>query len=202
MLTTHPRTALDLGRYLPRLHGVAAIDAFLHRGLVNLADLSERAAALHGRRNAALLRAVLDIGDAGAQTPGESWTRVRLVDAGLPRPRTQVPVVLLGRELFWLDMGYEEYLVAVEFDGEEHHSTQVDREHDHQRRNKIERIGWDVIVVRKGDVLRDDPRFPGTTAEALLRRGWRPEPDVLEGLARKLAPVHHSRNRPTRYSRA
>lgn len=195
VLTTHPRTALDLGRHLPRLHAVAALDAFLHQGLVNPADLSERAAALSGRRNVARLRAVIDIGDAGAQTPGESWTRVRLIDAGLPRPRTQVPVVLPGRELCWLDMGYEDYLVAVEFDGGENHTAEVDRAHDNERRERLKRAGWDFIVVRKGDVLRDDARFPGTTAEALLRRGWRPEPDVLEGLARKLAHFHLSVHR-------
>jgi hypothetical protein len=66
---------------------VAALDQFLRRQ-VDIESLGSRASALAGRRNARRLREVLWLGDAGAQAPSESWTRVLIIDAGLPRPRT------------------------------------------------------------------------------------------------------------------
>jgi very-short-patch-repair endonuclease len=200
--TSDARTALDLGRYLPRLHAVAAVDALLHRGLVAQSELAARTADLAGQRNVHHLRRVVADADAGAQTPGESWTRVRLLDARLPRPRTQIPVVLPGQVLRWLDMGYEEYLLAIEYDGEENHTDESDRAHDEVRREEISQLGWDFVIARKGEVLRDEPQFPATVAEKLLERGWRPQPHILEGLLRQIHAAGTRRGLILPYGRA
>ena len=84
-VTTPPRTATDLGRYLPRLHAVAAIDEFAHVRLIDHDELTEAALALDGRRNAARPRFAVDVADDGAESPGESWTRVRLIETGRRR---------------------------------------------------------------------------------------------------------------------
>ncbi len=153
MTTTPLRTATDLGRYLPRLHAVAAIDAFAHAHLIDLDKIAEAALALGGRRNAARLRAAVEVADDAAESPGESWTRVRLIDAGLPAPQTQIQLILASGRIVRLDMGYEQWRVGVEFDGEAHHSSGQDTQHDESRRAEIERYGWRIVVARKGDVL-------------------------------------------------
>ena len=184
--TSTLRTALDCARYLPRLEAVAALDQFLRAAQVDVGELTMRALALAGRRNAAILRNHVRLSDPRSESPGESWVRVHLVDAGLPTPDLQIPVWGSdGQLLGILDMGYEKYKVGVEYDGEEFHSTHDDLRHDRRRRERIEARGWDLVVARKGDVLRDSPPVVVATANALLRAGWLPDDErVLERIAR------------------
>ena len=183
--TVDQRTALDCARFLPRLQAIAAVDAFLNRGRVCLADLHERAAELKAQRKVRLLRANLADADAGAQSPGESVHRVRPIDGGLPRPQTQIPVRDgAGRLIGYLDMGYTDFLVGSEYDGEEHHTSPKNREHDDARRGDMRGCGWAISVARKGDIYRDHPLLVATVAEDLLSRGWEPEnPLVLETIS-------------------
>lgn len=187
-LTTLERTALDCGRWLPRAEAVAALDQFLRSG-VSRGALTERAALLAGRRNARRLREVIEISDAGAMLPGESWTRTLIVDAGLPRPVTQIPTIDQGRR-FYLDMGYEEFLVAVEYDGEEFHTRQEDRAHDDARRTWLRTVaGWEIIVVTREDVLFNPVPFLSALTTALMERGWTPTPEQLDQLEIRLAAL-------------
>ena len=52
-------------------------------------ELAARHAHLRGLRQ---LETALDLADAGAQSPKETWLRLLLIKDGLPRPRTQIPV--------------------------------------------------------------------------------------------------------------
>ena len=45
-----------------------------------------------GRRGIIQARKTIGLADAGAQSPKESWLRTVLVEAGLPRPQTQIPI--------------------------------------------------------------------------------------------------------------
>jgi hypothetical protein len=128
---------------------------------------------------------VLDVADAGSESPGESWTRVLLVDAGLPRPRTQVVVRDQQRAFVArLDMGYPQYLVGNEYDGDVFHSEPAQVAHDIGRRRRAEACGWQVVVARRGDVLAGGQQLVAVTAERLLARGWRAASDVVERIAR------------------
>ncbi|MFC7733325.1 hypothetical protein [Actinomadura keratinilytica] len=89
-VTSLARTALDCARWLPRLEAVAALDQFLRRG-ADPASLAAMARDLAGRPNARRLRDVLRLGDGGAASPGESWTRVMVVDTGFPGPVRRSP---------------------------------------------------------------------------------------------------------------
>jgi hypothetical protein len=193
LVTTPLRTAADLGRYLPRLHAVVAIDAFADAHLIDLDVLAEAALALGGRRNAARLRAAVGIADDGAESPGESWTRVRLIDAGLPAPRTQIQLVLPGGRIVRLDMGYDKWQVGVEFDGESYHCSASDLRHDESRRRDINRHGWSIVVARKGDVLPDDGRLPAAVAARLIERGCELDLSTVERLARRVSRTPRSR---------
>ncbi|MEV0198371.1 DUF559 domain-containing protein [Nonomuraea sp. NPDC050691] len=167
-VTTPGRTALDCARWLPRPEAVAALDQFVRRG-VDLEELWRRAPSWH-------VRDTLALADRGAASPPESWLRVILVDGGLPRPATQIRVPLAGDRHAYLDLGWEPYRLAVEYDGQEHHTSAADQRRDDDRRAELRRQGWRVIPVRK-DV------FPGQTAallehvaNALIECGWRPTP--------------------------
>lgn len=185
-MTSMERTALDCARFAPRLEAVAALDQFLRRG-VDPAALQERASALAGRRNAARLRAVLDVADPGAESPGESWARVMIVDAGLPRPATQIPVCLPDGTDARLDMGVEAYATGIEYDGEEHHTGRLAEAHDARRRRQLHEAGWATVVVRREHVLGDPRPFLNYLAETLLAGGWDPSPERLADVMRRIA---------------
>jgi hypothetical protein len=138
------------------------------------------------------------VADAGAQSYAESIQRVLFVDAGLPRPKTQVPVHAPSGELLgFLDLGWLRYLLGSEYDGEEHHDDEKDRAADERRRGRIgAATPWTVDVAGKGELWGRPAGLVARTAELLLARGWTP-PNTLV-LARSRA---RSGTRPPRASR-
>jgi hypothetical protein len=146
-----------------------------------------RADALAGQRNARQLREVIALGDRGAVLPGESWTRAVIVDTGFPRPQTQVRVPGPLRPSLFIDLGYVDYRVGVEYDGERHHVARRDREHDESRRRWLRKeLGWELIVVTKGDVLATPYSFLAGLMTALFDRGWSPDDEELIEICTRL----------------
>jgi hypothetical protein len=185
--TSDTRTALDLARFAPRPQAVASVDAFLNGRRVALPELWTRARLLTRVRNCRRLRANLAAADSGAQSYAESVERVLFLDAGLPRPTTQIPVHgPTGELLGYLDMGWLRYLLASEYDGEEYHDGDEDRAADERRRGRIEdETAWTIDVARKGDLWGRPAGLVARTAELLLARGWVPNsPLVLEQISR------------------
>ena len=136
LVSTSPlRTTLDLLRLLERPDALAAADAMLHAGLLTKGELVDGLGRFAGYRGIAQARELADLTEPATESPMESRTRLRAVDAGFPRPEVQVNVydgqgLLIGR----LDMGYLEWCKGIEFDGDEHHSSQPDRAHDESTR--------------------------------------------------------------------
>ncbi|MGR6318451.1 hypothetical protein Q2K19_00545 [Micromonospora soli] len=174
-ITSPARTCWDLARWLDIVEAVVLIDALLARRFTDLATLRDYALARAGRRGwRALLRAV-DLADPGAESPQESRTRVRLVLAGLPRPKTQWVVSAQGRFVARLDLAWPEFKVAVEYDGLWHDDPQQFHR-DRRRLNQLLGAEWIVLHVT-ANRLRDD--FDGILAEvraALRSRDWRARP--------------------------
>ena len=120
-VTTHARTALDLACWYPQSTAVAALDDLARATEFKSADVELLMARYRGRRGLERARVSLDLVDAGAQSPKETWLRLILVRAGLPRPQTQIPVYdEFGDAVAYLDMGWDDVKVAVEYDGEQH----------------------------------------------------------------------------------
>ncbi|MFC6882086.1 MULTISPECIES: hypothetical protein [Actinomadura] len=191
-VTSLDRTALDCARWLPRHEAVAALDQFLRRG-VDHDDLKAMARALPGYRDARRLREVLRLGDRGAGSPGESWVRVRVVEAGFPRPATQVPVPGPRGGPLYIDLGYEQFRVGLEYDGERHHTGIRARTHDaHRRRWLATQMGWEVIPVTKDFLARPGPYLEALLT-ALLHRGWQPDDAVMQRIAAHLARLSRPR---------
>ena len=94
-----------------------------------------------------------------------------LLDSGFPRPQTQLPV---GTELglFFLDMGWEEFKVAVEYDGDQHRESRRQYVKDGRRIRALEAIGWIIIRV----IAEDQPAdWLARAAAALRSRGCKLE---------------------------
>jgi hypothetical protein len=153
--TSPVRTAVDLLRWLPPHEGLAIVDAMAARGVIQALDLPpavERFAAAPGVAQARYLAAIVE---PLTESPGESWLRLRLVDAGFPRPEAQIAVPDADRPWHYrLDMGWRRRRLAVEYDGEEFHDAPHQRLHDERRREDLrQRFGWTVLGVGKGEVL-------------------------------------------------
>jgi hypothetical protein len=149
LVTTPLRTAMDLGCKLSRRDALAALDAFMRsHGITH----SEMRRALHRyfrRRGVIQLRQLIPLADPRAESPGESWTRIEIIDAGLPIPDLQVWVNVDGVPTYRLDLAYAKHKVVIEYDGREFHEPDERREYDEQRRTWLRRHGWTVIVVDK-----------------------------------------------------
>jgi hypothetical protein len=151
-VTSPPRTALDLGCWYPTMTAVAGIDALAQATDIKAADIEVLAQRYAGRRGIARAREAVRLFDAGAQSPRESWLRIVLIQAGLPRPQTQIRVYdEFGEAIAYLDMGWEDVKVAVEYDGEQHRRDRRQYTWDIRRLEMLERGGWIVIRVVAGD---------------------------------------------------
>ncbi|MGA8546679.1 MAG: hypothetical protein WB785_15650 [Mycobacterium sp.] len=152
-LTTPARTALDLARRYPLGVAVAAVDALAQATELKPADVELLVDRYQGRRGIRAARTAVELVDGGAQSPKETWLRLLLLRAGFPRPHTQIAV---RNEWGWveayLDMGWEDIKVAVEYDGDQHRSSRYQYVKDIRRLEMLDqRYGWLVVRVVSED---------------------------------------------------
>jgi hypothetical protein len=151
-VTSPARTALDLACWFPTSTAVACLDALAAATRLDPADAAVLADRYPGRRGIRRARQALALVDAGAQSPRETRLRLLLVHSGLPTPRTQIPVQDdTGVVVAHLDMGWEDLMVAVEYDGEQHRTDRRQYTWDVRRLELLERLGWIVVRVVAGD---------------------------------------------------
>lgn len=159
-VTTPVRTASDLLRRMYRPYALAAADAFAHAGLVDGAELADYVARLKGYRGIVQARSLAAIVEPRSESPGESWQRLRIWDAGFPMPEAQFAVVDdFGRSMR-LDLAYPEILVASEFDGRRFHTDAAHFEHDEERRNYLRDVfGWRWSIGTRERLFGSDCSF-------------------------------------------
>ncbi|TPG36597.1 hypothetical protein [Mycolicibacterium hodleri] len=171
-VTTPARTAFDLGRHLERGQALARLDALMRARPFSVEDVMLLDKRYPGARGVRRLRELLPLVDGGAMSPRETRLRLLFIDAGFPTPTTQIPVVdERGRHVRTLDMGWEEFKVAAEYDGDQHRTDRVQYVKDLRVWPILQRLGWDVTRVikedRDGDVI-------ARTRSAMVARGWKP----------------------------
>ncbi|GIG35310.1 hypothetical protein [Cellulomonas pakistanensis] len=177
-VTTVARTVVDLARAGSFARGLVLADDALRRHGASVAGLAEEVTAAGGGRGVRAARRVVDEADAAAESPGESLSRARIIELGLPRPVLQHDVRdgrgLVGRcDFFWPGLG-----IVGEFDGRLKY--RVDGVGD---RRAVEERVW--TEKRREDRLRDtglrvvrwtwaDALDPARLARVLGSAGIRP----------------------------
>jgi hypothetical protein len=169
-VTTPARTAYDLARRLPRDQAVARLDALMHATPFSTEDVALLAKRYPAARGLRSLRMALPLVDGQSASPKETWLRLLLIDAKLPVPTTQIPVHENGRLVGVLDMGWQKYKVAVEYDGDHHRTDRRQYAKDQRRLRKLEAMGWIVIRIIAEDTPDDVIR---RVRAALAARGYR-----------------------------
>jgi Protein of unknown function (DUF559) len=151
--TPAARTAVDLARTHRRMDALPVLDGALRSGCA--IEHLEAEVALHRRlRGVCQARQLLRLADAGAQCRQESQLRLIAIDGGLPRPTAQLQVVDdFGFVRFVLDLAWERYRLAAEYDGRSH----VDHDrmrHDRDRHNWLSARGWRMRYFTDVDLYR------------------------------------------------
>lgn len=108
----------------------------------------------------------------GVDSPMETKLRLLIVFAGLPEPR--VNVILRDADGNWLcrfELGYEEWQLAVEYDGRQHADDDEQWGHDIDRRELLDTLRWRTLTVRSGGIYRDPERTLRRVRTALVEQG-------------------------------
>lgn len=145
-VTSLPRTAFDVARRRPLSVAVERLDALSNSAPLDCSQVREIVARHRGVRGVRQVSRVLDLHDPGAQSPKETWLRMLVANAGFPRPRTQIPVRCSGGT-YYLDMGWEEMKLAIEYDGDHHRTDRAQFARDIVRLEELANQGWIVIRV-------------------------------------------------------
>ena len=151
-VTSLARTIADLGRAAPLMESVPMGDQALRLG-AERADLRRVLRSMRrwpGVRNA---RTMVDFLDARSESPGESASRVRMIQDGIPMPQLQREIfdedgVFVAR----VDFAWDEHRTVGEFDGEVKYGALLRpgqsaadvRKAQDGREAAIRRAGWEV----------------------------------------------------------
>lgn len=172
--TTPARTAYDLGRRRGLETAVIRIDALMQATRIQPIDVAATAHRHRGARGIKQLREAITLSDAGAESPQETRTRLVLTSANLRPKRTQIEVFdrhgdFVGR----IDMGWDDWLVGVEYDGEQHWTNPDIRAGDIERQTRLEAQGWRIIRV-SAEMLRCRPHVIVERVRDALRAAGAP----------------------------
>lgn len=176
-VTSPVRTVSDLLRRMYRPYALAAADAFAHAGLVTHEEVIEHVDHLKGYRGIVQARSLAALIEPLTESPGESWQRLRILDAGFPPPQPQFSVVDdFGREMR-IDLPYPELLIGTEYDGREFHTDAVHRQNDDERRGYLSDVyGWQWVIGTRKRIFGDDTSFENELGALLgltpLSRWW------------------------------
>lgn len=183
-VTTPLRTACDVACLHGRYRALATLDEFRRKHRLRQEDLVSMLPRFRGRRGVIQLRELIPLSTDRADSQPESWVRLMIHDDGLPLPEAQVDLVVPDWGPARVENAYAHLRIAVEYDGEEFHTLDGDRDRDEMRRAALEAAGWTIFVVRKGDLrattraiwlaeLRRaiDERSPGRPSKRIYSRG-------------------------------
>jgi hypothetical protein len=151
--TTALRTAWDVGVLEGTATAVGVLDALVHAGLLDAAQLGPVLHAGFGRWGSRRVRGAFELVDGRSESPPESWVRVACAFGGLPAPVPQYDVVHDGMWLGRVDLAWPEARLIVEYEGAYHfEGTQIRK--DDERYQRLVDAGWRVIRLSAAD-LRD-----------------------------------------------
>ncbi|MFE4467148.1 hypothetical protein ACFRCR_18765 [Oerskovia sp. NPDC056781] len=173
------RTVVDCLRGLREPQGIVIADSALRIGARTevLETILEESV---GKRGIVRARRVLAAADVRSESPGESLVRWFAVDAGLPSLDVAIPVeTWLGA--FWLDLGWPDLRIGIEFDGAVKYSGGRYGEPgerllaEKRRQDALVEAGWTIVRVTWAD-LSDPERLVARLRAARERARARHSP--------------------------
>ncbi|MDP9164635.1 MAG: DUF559 domain-containing protein [Actinomycetota bacterium] len=158
MRVTRPeRTAFDIGRTQAHEPAAVYLDALARATRFSVDDVLAMADLHPGARGVRRARTAMRLVDGGAESPQETRLRLTVIDAGLPIPETQIEFRdRYGRVRVRVDMGWRQWKVAVEYDGNQHWTDRRQRAWDIERIAMLEASGWTVVRVSAATLARPD----------------------------------------------
>jgi hypothetical protein len=187
-VTAPLRTVTDLGRRLPLIDAVTAIDMALHDRLVDLDELRIAAADCGAIPGSARLRRAIDLAEPKTESPMETRLRLLLILAGLPRPCAQVSLLdERGRFLGRPDLLYRDQCLVIEYDGGVHRETLVN---DDRRQNRLLGAGYRVLRFTAPDVLGNPDAVVAQVRAALGSRAIAGNPTPRQQMRHLIAGNH------------
>jgi hypothetical protein len=154
-VTSVARTCADVARLLSLSDGLAATDAALRAGLVDLADLARTVERSIDRRGIARARSVLSHADPRRESPAESASWVYFLRYRIPLPEVQVELrSRSGRLIARVDFWWKRARLVGECDGRLKYATPDDVYAEKRREDDIRSEGCGVVRWGPAD-LRD-----------------------------------------------
>jgi hypothetical protein len=172
-LTSGAQTFLDLSPGLWPEDLVAVGDALLRRGCMSPESLAERLGRADRVRGVLRARMCAPLLSGLAMSRPESHIRYWILTSDLPTPQAQIPIRdRWGVARTHADLGYEEWKVALEYEGRQHADTdQFGRDID--RYSLMAADGWVTLRFAKRH-LGGPSVVLDRTRRTLISRGWRP----------------------------
>lgn len=172
-VTSGAQTFLDMAALLSPPAVLALGDALMRRGHLEAETLRGRLVRADRVRGVVLARKWAPHLDGRAGSHKESELRYWLLTSDLPNPGLQIPVCdRRGRQVAHADLGYEEWKVALEYEGRQHAEVKQ-FERDIDRYSLMSADGW--LTLRFANRHLGGPHVVvDRTRRALLSRGWTP----------------------------
>lgn len=157
-VTSIERTVIDCALSLEFRKALIIADHALHTG-ADLETLRSMLAGLDGVRGIRNARAVLAAANELCESPGETLTRVLLLQFGLPMPELQLEVVTDGGR-HRLDFGWKDRKVALEFDGDTKYFDYAPTSEvlllERKREKALMEQGWRFVRLEWKDLFRPE----------------------------------------------
>lgn len=165
---THPvETLLQCLPWLPGWRAVAAVDHLLATGpalagpvrpLSREQIFASVSALAPGTCGARQLRRAVERSAPATWSPMETLLRLALVNAGLPEPIMNHPVIAPDGQRYHLDTAWPDHRAAVEYNGRVHYENRQIYGDEQRRLQRLADLGWQVRVLVVED-LREHRRF-------------------------------------------
>ncbi len=176
LLTSVPRTVIDLARTLPFAEGVAVADSALHAGLTSKSALAAVIADCPRWRGLQRARDVTAFSDARSESVLESLSRAVFHQAGLPPPDLQVWVgddeEVIGR----VDFLWRRYRTIGEADGALKYQNPARARAQLERDARLRAAGYEVVHFTWPEITRVPAQVVGMIQLAFSRGARRPHP--------------------------
>ncbi len=144
-VTSIARTIVDLARTLPRDQAIAVGDAGLRLDPGAASQISRVLEASRCRYGLVSASSVLQFLDGRSESIGESLSRIRMREYGLPVPDLQRELVIFDGRRVRVDFYWEDLGVVGEFDDNEKYTGPRDLINEKRREDGLRDLGLEVV---------------------------------------------------------